>query len=412
MKLNFALPIVVATFSVSGSLFGQNVVLDEDFSTVPPAGWTHQQINTGTQGWISDGNGRAWHEDEYIGGVTCENRLISPTFDLTGMTEAYLHFAGETYYAAYLANHPNSYGDGISNMEISTDGGLTWTVLWTDTSQNNNDTYGPSVSLTTYLGQSNLQIGVYYFGTYAHEWWVDYVQVDDTAVAILDNWINPANQHPYYLLGETDWATAQAMAISLGGSLASVSDTAENTWIKNQVNGVDVWLGINDSETEGTSEWISGEPVLYTNWSYGDPSTGTLGQSEDFGLMYGNNGQWADFDSSRTAHAIVEISEPVLSYESLVAGQLTTISCAGLKIGSRVAFVFSPNGAGPTNTPYGVFDVDMDFISPLFWAQNGRFDFTTVIPLSMAGSTLYGQSLALNSDNTTELSNAMAVPVN
>lgn len=412
MKRLKALPLLLATVLGAGNLFGQTVVLDEDFNTVPPAGWTHQQINSGTQGWISNGNGRAWHEDEYINGTTCENRLVSPPFDLTGMTEAYLHFAGETYYAAYLANNPNSFGDGISNMEISTDGGATWNVLWTDTSLNNNDTYGPSISLANYLGQSNLQIGVYYYGTYAHEWWVDYVQIDDTPVAILDNWINPANQHPYYLLGETDWVTAQAMAISLGGALVSISDVAENTWVKNQANGVDVWIGMNDAETEGISEWVSGEPVLYTNWISADPSSGTLGQSEDYGLMYGSSGQWADYDISRTAHAIVEISEPVLAYESLIAGQVTTISCAGLKIGSRVAFVFSPNGAGPSSTPFGVLDVDMDLVTPLFWAQSGRFEFSTVIPVSLAGSTLYGQSVAFNADNSTELSNAMAVPIN
>ncbi|MCP4771968.1 MAG: hypothetical protein GY879_11230 [Planctomycetes bacterium] len=402
---------LLTTMLCGAALYGQTVVLDEDFSSgVPPTGWIHENVNGNTSaGWVPDGGGRAWHED--YAGATTINRLVSPSFSLAGMTQAFLHFEGETNYATYLANHPNSTGDGISNFEISTDGGVTWTVVWTDTSQANGS-YGPSLSLNTYLGQTNVQVGVYFYGTFAQEWWVDNVIVDDTPVAVIDTWVNPANQHPYYLIGETDWASAQAMATSLGGALVSISDAAENAWVRSHAGNIDCWIGINDIDAEGSSAWISGEPVLYTNWAAGDPSTGTLGQSEDYGLMYGSNGTWADFDSNRTARGMVEISEPVLAYESLVAGQLSTIACAGLKIGSRVVFVFSPNGAGPTNTSFGILDVDMDFVSPLFWARNGRFEFTTVVPLSLAGSTLYGQCIALNADNSTELSNSMAVPVN
>lgn len=399
--------LTLAVLLCSGEAFSQTVVLDEDFSSgVPPTGWIHENVNGNTSGgWKDDGTGRAWHED-YTGATTID-RLVSPSFSLTGMTQAFLHFEGQTQYSTWLANHPTSNGDGISNMEISTDGGVTWNVVWTDTSQADG-TYGPSISLATYLGQSNVQVGIYFYGTYAQEWWVDNVIVDDTPVAILDTWINPANQHPYYLIGETDWVAAQAMAISLGGSLVSIADAAENAWVKSHAGNVDCWIGINDIESEGTSAWISGEPVLYTNWASGDPSTGTLGQGEDYGMMYGNNGQWADFDNNRTARGMVEISEPVLAYGDLTAGQITTISCAGLKIGTRVIFVFSVDGAGPTNTPYGILEVNPDMISPMFHSQSGRFDFSSTLPATLSGRTLFGQAIAFNDDSSTELSNPMA----
>ena len=413
MNLSTKLALTLAASLCWGSLYAQNVVLDEDFATgVPPTGWTHVNTNSsGTTGWILDGfGGRAWHEDEYATSGTAANRLVSPAFSLAGLSQAFLHFEGETNYATYLANHPSSYGDGISNMEISTDGGVTWTVVWTDTSQVNGS-YGPSLSLSQYLGNNNVQVGIYFYGTYAQEWWVDNVIVDDTPVAILDSFTNPANGHPYFLLGEADWTTAQAMAVSLGGALTSISDAAENSWVKSKTGNSDCWIGINDINLEGVTEWVSGEPVIYTNWAAGQPTSGAAGNQEDFGMM-GSNGTWSDEGSSRTARGMVEISEPVLAYASLVAGQLSTIRCSGLKIGTRVAFVFSPNGAGPSNTPFGIMDVDLDFISPLFFSENGRFEFSTIIPLTMAGGTLYGQSLAVNIDSSTEFSNAMAVPVN
>lgn len=153
-------------------------ILSEDFSSgVPPTGWTHVMNGAGV-GWIADGAGRAWHEDE-AGVGTSDNFLVSPVFDLTSASGATLSFDGETYWAAYLANHPTSYGDGVSSMEISTDGGATWTLVWTDTSLNNGDTYSPCVDISAFDGMSNVQLGIHYFGTWAQEWWVDNVVIDD-----------------------------------------------------------------------------------------------------------------------------------------------------------------------------------------------------------------------------------------
>jgi hypothetical protein len=410
MKFSLFLPLALAAIFSSNSLFSQTTVLDEDFSgSIPPAGWVQNHIQTNGVGWISDGAGRAWHEDEYLAGLSSENRLESPSFSLAGMAQAYLHFGAETHYSSYLANNAAGYGDGISDMQISTDGGLTWNTVWTDTSTIDYLPYGPSVSLAPFLGQSNVQVGVYFFGTYAQEWWVDYVKVDDTPVAILDTFTHPTTQHPYFLLGETDWASALAMAESLGGSLASIGDSSENTWVRQQTgNSYDMWIGINDQASEGNFVWANGEPVVYTNWANGQ---GQNTPTEDFGLLDGSNGTWSDFGSSLTANALVEISEPVLAYPNLVAGQVSTFSCAGLKIGAQVVFVFSTTGAGPSNTPYGILEVDPDYISPLFFAQNGRFEFSSILPVSLAGGTLYGQTIAFNNDGTQDLSNAVAEPI-
>ncbi len=172
------LPILSAVV-VAGSLSAQTTYLSEDFDTaVPPAGWTTINLDGGVSiGWIQDAQLRAWHQDE--SGYTSDNYLVSPVMDLSLATAAYLHFNGETNFANYMANHPTSLGDGISNMEVTTDGGLTWTVIWTDTSLNSGDTYAPDVDLSAYLGSASVQIGIHYFGTFAQEWWVDNILVDD-----------------------------------------------------------------------------------------------------------------------------------------------------------------------------------------------------------------------------------------
>ncbi|MDA0666285.1 MAG: choice-of-anchor J domain-containing protein [Planctomycetota bacterium] len=176
----------LAVMAFAGSLSAQTTYLSEDFNSgvVPPAGWTvvNNNANPLSPGWISSGN-RAWHEDEAGGVGQTDNTLISPAMDLTAATAAFLHFDGETNWANYLANHPNSFGNGISNMEVSTDGGATWTVIWTDTSLVSGDTYSPTLDLAAFLGNASVQIGAHFSGDYAQEWWIDNVVVDDNSGA-------------------------------------------------------------------------------------------------------------------------------------------------------------------------------------------------------------------------------------
>jgi len=46
---------------------------------------------------------------------------------------------------------------------------------------------------------------------------------------------NSANGHLYYLLSTTNWNAAETIAVSLGGHLATINDTNENTWIFNNI---------------------------------------------------------------------------------------------------------------------------------------------------------------------------------
>lgn len=397
--------LLLALLSTS-TLFAQTTYLSEDFTNgVPPTGWTNV-ISPGTQGWISTGS-RAWHEDEV--GVTCDSYLISPNIDLSAASSAYLHLAGDTYYSSYMANHPNAFGDGVSTIEVSTDGGANWTVIWTDTTTVDNTPYAPNLGLTQFLGSSTVNVAIHYFGTYAHEWWVDYLIVDDTPVPTLSQAINPANGHPYTMLGASDIAAAQAVAQSMGGHLVTISDLAENSWILSQfgnVSGVtnDFWLGYNDVQSEGNFQWMNQEVTGYENWASGEPNNSG---NEDYVQMT-TAGQWNDTTGIVMGHGIIEISEPSLMVTPLVASELATFSSGSFPAGSRLAYVLSINGAGPSNTPFGVLEVDLDIISPIFPDNNGTHSVSTYVPSHLSGVTLYGQIVVFEPDGDVTLSNPIA----
>jgi len=170
----------IAAVAVAGTLSAQTTYFAEDFNgAFPPTGWSLVNNNaSAAQGWIQSADLRAWHEDESFG--TSDDSLISPSFDLSTATMAYVHFNGETNWAAYLANNPGSLGDGYTNLEVSTDGGLTWTMVWTDTALNSGDTYTPDVDISSYVGNASVMVQLHYYGTFAHESWIDNILVDDS----------------------------------------------------------------------------------------------------------------------------------------------------------------------------------------------------------------------------------------
>ncbi|MBT4465753.1 MAG: hypothetical protein HOD03_03610 [Planctomycetes bacterium] len=396
---------------MTSTLLAQTTYLSEDFTGgVPPAGWTDTKT-PGSLGWHQSAGTRAWHEDE--SGITCDSYLISPDIDLSTATTAYLHFAGETYYSTYMANHPSSFGDGVSTIEVTTDGGATWTVIWTDTTTVDNTPYAPNLGLNAFVGSATVNISMHYYGTYAHEWWVDYFIVDDTPVPTLATATGP-NGHPYALLGASDLAAAQSVAQGMGGHLVSITDFSENDWIRSTFNGVsgvtnDFWLGYNDVQSEGNFVWSNGEVTNYENWNTGEPNNSA--GNEDYAQMT-STGKWNDVNGTVMGHGIVEISEPSLAITPLVAGQLATFDTASFPADSRLAYVVSINGPGPSNTPYGVLEVDLDIISPIFHDNNGSHSISTYIPGNLGGRTLYAQVVVFEPDGDVTISNPIAEPIN
>lgn len=156
-----------------------------------------------------------------------------------------------------------------------------------------------------------------------------------TRAAILAGPIsNPGNGNTYYLLDSipasnvpNPFDASQTEAQSLGGNLATINDPAEDAWVFSTFDALAVaaspasirkslLIGLTDRITEGTFQWISGEPSPYTNWNPAQPQANTPG--EDYvGIALSNNafiadGKWHDIDfaAGDIVYGVVEVAVP------------------------------------------------------------------------------------------------------
>lgn len=122
------------------------------------------------------------------------------------------------------------------------------------------------------------------------------------------------------------WNTANTAATKLGGYLACITSSSENTAIHNLIKNSGskncYWIGgsnLNDSQNK--FHWVSGESFTYTNWAEKEPSLGT----EHFVMMYKSNGLWndlpvegANYDSGNMGF-IVEKNAPTINFSDVAA---------------------------------------------------------------------------------------------
>ncbi len=74
---------------------------------------------------------------------------------------------------------------------------------------------------------------------------------------------------------QNTWTASEAEAVSLGGHLATINNSAENNWVFDNFASFDnqhyLWIGLNDVDQIDTWTWTSGQPVTYTNWGINEP---------------------------------------------------------------------------------------------------------------------------------------------
>jgi hypothetical protein len=138
-------------------------------------------------------------------------------------------------------------------------------------------------------------------------------------ILVLDTAVNPANGHTYMLLDTSNWADAEAAAVSMGGHLVTINDQAEEDWIWSKWGPARaLMIGLTDAGHEGTFVWTSGESFTYSNWAPGEPNNGVgygVGP-ENYAYIFPNGtaypGYWNDFtgdpsDAQSPLNGVVEL---------------------------------------------------------------------------------------------------------
>ncbi len=128
---------------------------------------------------------------------TTSSKLISPVFSLAAYSGATLTF--QHAYAYWAA------GDLNVNLDISTDGGSSWSALRNYAGTNVGSKTGfvtESFSLNDYLGMSNLRIRYYYYCHWGYYWAIDNVLISGISSIVTPTW-SPAT----YLFTDAGLAT-------------------------------------------------------------------------------------------------------------------------------------------------------------------------------------------------------------
>jgi hypothetical protein len=188
-----------------GASLEAQTLLSENFegATFPPTGWTRTStvssrpwnfttaaFGIGAAEFLISGTKSAGIN--YIAQANTAN-LVSPSFSLVGAASPSLNFKAVVGYSYMIALNA-----GNLLAQISTNGGTTWTTLWTedneagfiddgdgdeDTDLYNLNIVPVSISLSAYIGQANVQIRFQYVGNDADGVSIDDVQVVATTLA-------------------------------------------------------------------------------------------------------------------------------------------------------------------------------------------------------------------------------------
>ena len=121
---------------------------------------------------------------------------------------------------------------------------------------------------------------------------------DDATSPLSETFIAPdGTAHRYRMFkGVHRWVEAEAFCRALGGHMATLTSEEENQFVHSFMwneGFTTAYFGLEDEERDHTWEWVSGEPVEYTNWDPGEPS---YSGRERYGMYFYKHttGTWND----------------------------------------------------------------------------------------------------------------------
>lgn len=113
------------------------------------------------------------------------------------------------------------------------------------------------------------------------------------------------NGHQYYCSkGAATWPSAKSICEANGGHLAIINNLEENNYLAGLLQTNAAYIGLSDSGTEGTFQWVDGSDLSYTRWYPGQPND-YRGYQDYVELL--KNGQWNDQYNDKPLEFIMEI---------------------------------------------------------------------------------------------------------
>ncbi len=131
-------------------------------------------------------------------------------------------------------------------------------------------------------------------------------------IALLHDVTDKSTGIRYIAVTGSTWTASQAMAVALGGNLASINDQAEQDFVHSNfgnIGGVDrrLWIGFTDFGAEGAFYWSDGSAAKYSNWNPGEPNNSS--GVEHYAEMLGSNGKWNDLNDAGASYVHVAVIE-------------------------------------------------------------------------------------------------------
>ncbi|MGD9101602.1 MAG: choice-of-anchor J domain-containing protein, partial [Anaerolineae bacterium] len=215
--------------------------ISEDFTTPPPAGWNVVN-NVGSDGWRFDdpasrgnetgGSGSfAIADSDHAGEVDMDTELCTPV----------INFAGQGAVQLKFKTHLKVYSQATADVDVSKDGGVTWTNVWRETA----DFQGPVTRDVSdqVADQSNVMLRFRYYNVNDDWYWqVDDVELTPLAAPAapsgLDATLSADNAVNLSWTGDASGFKVERSPDSPGDwtQIADITDRA-TTYVDSDVNG-------------------------------------------------------------------------------------------------------------------------------------------------------------------------------
>lgn len=181
--------------------------------------------------------------------------------------------------------------------------------------------------------------------------------------------LSATNRVYYRSLDTVTHAEAEAIAESLGGYLVAINDIAEMSDLLTAFGSTELyWIGLERTGPGDTFEWVSNEPLSYSNWCPSEPNGAQF--EEDFVVMNWHlassgapTGCWNDVSGNPGTdvfRALIEVPPPAQQSTCFGDGSVIPCPCGNnAAIGSQSG-CSNQTGAGATLVVGGVTSVSID----------------------------------------------------